>query len=129
LIKRSLNDDEKLKEFCRHWSLKESYVKATGTGINVNLEDLSFLTYKKLSASVVNDTILLKKGNLLSDWTFEESVLDDNKHCVAVARNFNCDQGSFDFLDIADLLSSDFDLLTPPDHDYTAKFMSKDKIP
>jgi 4'-phosphopantetheinyl transferase superfamily len=109
--------------------LKESYVKATGTGITVNLQDLSFQTMDKLSTPVITGTTLLKKGNLLTDWTFEESVLDTSEHCVSVARNFNCAHGSFHFLDIAELLSCDLDLLTPLDHDYTGKFVLKDERP
>jgi 4'-phosphopantetheinyl transferase len=129
LIKKSSNEDDQLKEFCRHWSLKESYVKATGTGITVNLQDLSFQSIEQLSTPVITSTKLLKKGDLLTNWTFEESVLNGSEHCVSVARNFNCASGCFHFLDISDLLSCEYDLLTPLDHDYTAKFMSKEERP
>lgn len=129
LIKSSSNEDDQLKEFCRHWSLKESYVKATGTGITVNLQELSFQTQNNLSTAVITDSALLKKGDHLSNWTFEESVLDSD-HCVSVARNFNCPPEAFQFLDIADLLySHELDLHSRIDHNYTANFMLKDERP
>jgi 4'-phosphopantetheinyl transferase len=34
--------DRQLAEFFRHWSLKESYVKAIGSGLNIDLQRLNF---------------------------------------------------------------------------------------
>uniref|UniRef100_A0A6V7LRL4 L-aminoadipate-semialdehyde dehydrogenase-phosphopantetheinyl transferase n=1 Tax=Bracon brevicornis TaxID=1563983 RepID=A0A6V7LRL4_9HYME len=70
--------------FCRHWALKESYVKALSVGITVNLEELDFHTKSNLNQDrVITDTILYKNG-AQQNWIFEESLIDCN-HCVSVA--------------------------------------------
>ena len=82
------SDKFRLSMFCRHWCLKESYVKATGTGIVVDLQKISFKikTSDLRIDAVVTDTELYINGTHLEDWNFEESLLDEN-HCVTVALN------------------------------------------
>lgn len=77
---------EQIACFYRNWCLKESYVKNTGTGITVNLQDLSFniKTRKLKVGEMVNDTELYKRRVLMKNWVFEETLLDE-KHAVAVA--------------------------------------------
>ncbi|XP_054709592.1 L-aminoadipate-semialdehyde dehydrogenase-phosphopantetheinyl transferase-like [Uloborus diversus] len=77
---------EQLERFFRLWCLKESYVKAKGTGITVDLQTLSFscLTPIVKQDEIVSDTTLTLNGALLADWKFEEMFLDTN-HYVAVA--------------------------------------------
>lgn len=72
-----------IEMFCRHWALKESYVKAIGVGIVVDLRSLDFCTKSKLIENeVIRDTVLFIDGNE-ADWVFEETIFDG--HCVAVA--------------------------------------------
>lgn len=77
-------DVEKISMFCRHWALKESYVKALGIGIVIDLQNLDFHTNSKLCVdSVVNDTVLYYQG-VKQNFTFQETMINSD-HCVAVA--------------------------------------------
>ncbi|RZC38284.1 L-aminoadipate-semialdehyde dehydrogenase-phosphopantetheinyl transferase, partial [Asbolus verrucosus] len=86
-IKNSGSDKNQLGMFCRHWCLKESYLKAVGVGISVNLQDVCFKinTNKLMKNCIVNDTEVYFKGEKL-EWEFQEMLLDD-QHYVAVALN------------------------------------------
>lgn len=66
--------------------LKESYVKALGVGIGFSLQRLSFhVTDTQLyKEKFTRSTLLYVDGCLLTNWEFEETMLDDN-HCVAVS--------------------------------------------
>ncbi|GFS94678.1 l-aminoadipate-semialdehyde dehydrogenase-phosphopantetheinyl transferase [Nephila pilipes] len=79
-------EKEQLKRFYRLWCLKESYVKAIGTGIVFDLQSLSFScpTPILLRGIITTDTKLYEKGQLKPMWKFEETILDEN-HFVAVA--------------------------------------------
>ncbi|XP_044583246.1 L-aminoadipate-semialdehyde dehydrogenase-phosphopantetheinyl transferase isoform X2 [Cotesia glomerata] len=82
-IRSEKSEKEQVDMFCRHWALKESYVKAIGTGLVENLQELDFATKSKLEEKdVVCDTVLYNNGTETS-WKFEETVIDG--HCVAVA--------------------------------------------
>lgn len=92
---RSRQEDGELAEtqaFMRHWCLKESYVKNIGVGITVDLQSISFAIRTPLlsTQSLVADTLLSVGGVPLDNWTFEESLLDD-EHCVAVALQHHTD--------------------------------------
>ncbi|GIY39549.1 l-aminoadipate-semialdehyde dehydrogenase-phosphopantetheinyl transferase [Caerostris extrusa] len=79
-------EKEQLGRFYRLWCLKESYVKAIGTGIVFDLQSLSFSCTTPIlpQGTITTDTKLYEKGQLKPLWKFEETFLDDN-HCVAVA--------------------------------------------
>ena len=66
--------------------MKESYVKATGTGISVDLQTLNFnVGTAELDVGVVaTNTTVEVEGRRLEDWRFEESRLDE-QHWAAVA--------------------------------------------
>jgi len=81
------NDKEQMNSFYRHWCLKESFVKAIGDGLSYSLQSLNFRVKSQLTKTLpVTDTLLYTNGELNSDWSFEEVMLDPN-HCVAVAKN------------------------------------------
>lgn len=84
-IKGCNTSDEQIAMFCRHWSLKESYVKAVGVGITINLQDISFkINSGHLSQDdLVSNTELYIK-NEKQDWVFQEMLID-KEHCVSVA--------------------------------------------
>ncbi|XP_059353266.1 L-aminoadipate-semialdehyde dehydrogenase-phosphopantetheinyl transferase-like [Daphnia carinata] len=77
------NRKEQLKNFYRHWCLKESYVKAVGVGIGMNLLSLDFNVNEPISG-IVTSTSLGIDGKLEESWRFEEQLLDE-EHCVCVA--------------------------------------------
>lgn len=84
-IKGEVDEKSQLAMYYRHWCLKESYVKALGVGITINLQNLCFkINTKQLKENeIVTNTKLEVQGKLV-DWIFEESLLDKG-HCVAVA--------------------------------------------
>ena len=73
-----------LSRFFRNWSLKESYVKATGTGITVDLQSLNFLVAGAVEVGRVESGTRLELAGQPADWRFEESLLDED-HIVSVA--------------------------------------------
>jgi len=82
------SEAEQMSMFYRHWALKESYVKALGVGVFVDLGSIDFRTNSKLSEdSITTDTVLHING-IKQDWLFEETLLD-SRHCVAVALQEN----------------------------------------
>ncbi|KAF4523324.1 hypothetical protein B566_EDAN011804 [Ephemera danica] len=127
-IRGAGNETSRLAAFCRHWSLKESYVKATGTGITVNLQDISFKIHSPLRlGSTVCDTSLSITGQSMTDWKFEENLLNQ-QHCVGMACNFPFSPDGFKILSIAELIS-DLEPFLPPDPDYCKAFFAKDERP
>ncbi|KDR21166.1 L-aminoadipate-semialdehyde dehydrogenase-phosphopantetheinyl transferase [Zootermopsis nevadensis] len=126
------SDKQRLAMFCRHWCLKESYVKATGTGIAVNLQQINFKIKSSnlRTGAVVTDTELFVNGNHLEDWSFEESLLDEN-HCVAVALSGK-GRGSvpvvFKCLDFSELMNGSKPLLSA-DPAYSQMFFKKEEKP
>lgn len=77
---------ERLARFMRLWSLKEAYVKAEGFGISVDLRKITFTcpTDHLRRERLTTDTQLSVDQKLMSEWSFEESLIDED-HCVAVA--------------------------------------------
>lgn len=82
------SEHRQLKEFYRLWCLKESYAKATGTGIGtMSGQSLSFHT-SSVDISVdnaVTDSTLCVSG-IPSNFRFVEQMLDED-HIVAVASD------------------------------------------
>ncbi|XP_056906680.1 L-aminoadipate-semialdehyde dehydrogenase-phosphopantetheinyl transferase [Takifugu flavidus] len=80
------SEGQQLTAFYRHWALKESFIKAIGTGLGFNLQRLEF----HLSSEALTQDRVLRQTRMYldeeeeSDWTFEESLLDADHH-VAVA--------------------------------------------
>lgn len=80
------NEQQQSAAFMRHWCLKESYVKTIGVGILINLQsvDFRFNTEQLTKNQIIRDTVAYVDGKPLSNWMFEESLLDD-EHCISVA--------------------------------------------
>ncbi|XP_029965295.1 L-aminoadipate-semialdehyde dehydrogenase-phosphopantetheinyl transferase [Salarias fasciatus] len=75
-----------LAAFYRHWALKESFIKAVGTGLGFNLQRVEFhLSPEPLGPGrVLRHTKMHLDEEQEDDWIFEESLLDVDHH-VAVA--------------------------------------------
>ena len=133
-IKSRMSESQQVDMFCRHWSLKESYVKAIGVGITVNLQDIDFrINTKDLrKLAIVADTELYVE-NEKQPWIFEEMLLDD-KHCVSVAleKRFvesNLERKNvFEVMTFQELVDGAIPLLGA-DNDYVQKYFGKmDKV-
>lgn len=83
-IKSYPEDLDQIRSFHRHWALKESYVKALGVGITVNLQEISFKVKNDLKqGEILSDTELHVRG-IPEQFRFEESLIGEN-HCAVVA--------------------------------------------
>lgn len=121
----------KLARFIRLWSLKESLVKAEGTGITFPLSKISFVCQSELnSGGHLCDTIVKIEGNPLPGWLFEESMID-GRHHVSVARTPPNHSSHYEFqqLTIKELLeefpSTLDDLFSYQDEKYWTDFCTK----
>lgn len=117
---------EQLKNFYRHWCLKESYVKAVGVGIGMNLLSLGFNVSQPLTG-IVTSTLLEINGKLEDSWKFEEQLLDE-EHCVCVAlKSANSVPQPFEFVKLDDLLLPCPELLTH--NQWASDFEAKEEEP
>ena len=126
------NEWKNLEAFYRMWCLKESYVKATGTGIGTNtasymrfnVSDNDWIAQNNMK---VCKTSKLFIGNEPQPWRFHEYQLDDN-HAVAVALD-TLNDGDFDipfgFVTIEELLIDAIEIC-PQQESWWQNFQSKD---
>lgn len=86
VIRSAGSERQQLAAFYRHWALKESFIKAIGTGLGFNLQRVEFhLSPETLAGSQpVRQTTMHLDEEEQDDWAFEECLLDDDHH-VAVA--------------------------------------------
>lgn len=86
MVKSFATETEQIASFYRHWCLKESYVKNTGVGLTIPLQEISFnIQTPNLKVGVFyTDTTLYERNELKENWLFEETLLDE-KYAVAVS--------------------------------------------
>jgi phosphopantetheinyl transferase len=131
-IKSFDTEHRQLRAFIRTWCLKESYVKNVGIGITMNLQKLDFITStRELETNkIITDTKLKLNGELLSDFHFEESLIDD-KHCVAVSlksnnlSDSNHEPTKFQIIEFEELIKNATPLSTP-DEKYCVEILRKE---
>ncbi|KOX75794.1 L-aminoadipate-semialdehyde dehydrogenase-phosphopantetheinyl transferase [Melipona quadrifasciata] len=131
-IKIFLNEFDQISMFCRHWALKESYVKAIGRGITIDLESLSFKTSSKLVENSITTDTALYINNVKQNWLFEETLLN-SQYCVAVALQENgiapnSQKRTFEIIDSTTLLANATPLF-PQDPEFTRKYFKKVEHP
>lgn len=87
LMRCAATEREKWMAFYRIWCLKESVLKADGTGLVNDLRAYDFHTgiEKHCPGCFITSTTWYKHGVRQHNWLFEESFIGEN-HCVAVAR-------------------------------------------
>ncbi|CAN1185881.1 L-aminoadipate-semialdehyde dehydrogenase-phosphopantetheinyl transferase [Linum perenne] len=78
-INKAASPDETLAEFYRYWSLKEAYVKATGSGLSTGLDKVEFR-----HDNWTNITISIDK-KLDEEWRFQLHELP-KQHWLSIAR-------------------------------------------
>ena len=89
------SDVERYRHFFVNWSLKEAYIKAVGTGLQMDLQALHFVIYFDNPDSHEETTgghmrcrgtaHLYIRGRLRNDWSFVFQELDAS-HVITVAR-------------------------------------------
>ena len=97
--------EEQLAAFFRNWTLKESFVKAVGTGLNLDLQTLDFKVEAELIQGQVEDGTKLVRDGKETSWRFEESFLD-SEHVVSVCtEESETSRQPFTVLTVAQLLA------------------------
>ncbi|KAM6933689.1 L-aminoadipate-semialdehyde dehydrogenase-phosphopantetheinyl transferase [Xenentodon cancila] len=141
IIQSAGSEQEQLAAFYRHWTLKESFIKAIGTGLGFNLQRAEFhLPSEPLAKDqVLRQTRMYLDEEREENWIFEESLLDANHH-VAVALGLLDTPGSaalpsslpspttFSLLSFSELISS-ASPLTEEDPAYWESFKMKAEAP
>ncbi|XP_070762471.1 L-aminoadipate-semialdehyde dehydrogenase-phosphopantetheinyl transferase [Enoplosus armatus] len=86
VVQSAGSEHQQLAAFHRHWALKESFIKAIGTGLGFNLQRVEFhLSSEPLAkGQALRQTKMHLDEEEEEDWIFEESLLDADHH-VAVA--------------------------------------------
>ncbi|XP_051782855.1 L-aminoadipate-semialdehyde dehydrogenase-phosphopantetheinyl transferase isoform X1 [Erpetoichthys calabaricus] len=142
VIKSAGSELKQLEMFYRHWTLKESFIKAIGTGVGFNLQRIEFhLSTKQMNVEEEKkDTKLLLDGEQEDNWVFEECMLDSNHHvAVALGMQDKVNQEScsafsdpnparFITLNFNDLVTSAIPL-TEEDYEYWEHFQKKAESP
>lgn len=114
------HDWEKYTHFFVIWCLKESYIKAVGKGLYMDLLTISFIVnFEILSETIVRGTAMAKiDGRERVDWEFSFSSLD-SEHISAIAsgppETFNKYDSSFKKADFKPAQVQIFDLLCSAD--------------
>ena len=123
-----------LANFYRHWCLKESYVKALGVGIGMDLQSLDFAVaeWPLRPASIVTSTALCVSGRSEPSWRFEEQLLDDD-HCVCVAlggaEQVDRPAEPFQVIQVSELLPAGHSWPADEEEQWARDFECKDEAP
>lgn len=142
-IRTAGSDWDQLHMFYRHWALKESFIKAIGTGLGFDLQRAEFhiSPNQMREGQVYRQTRMYLDREEEEDWTFEESLLDKDHH-VAVALGkpdismskkdggSSCEAppAAFTVLSFSDLVSQATPLLDE-DPAYWEEFQKKKEAP
>ncbi|XP_041851300.1 L-aminoadipate-semialdehyde dehydrogenase-phosphopantetheinyl transferase [Melanotaenia boesemani] len=139
IIQSASSEHQQLAVFYRHWALKESFIKAIGTGLGFNLQRVEFhLSSQPLTqGQVLRQTKMHLDEEQEEDWIFEESLLDADHH-IAVALGPTDKPGSappslpppttFTLLSFSELIAS-ASPLTEEDPSYWESFQMKAEAP
>ncbi|XP_030008913.1 L-aminoadipate-semialdehyde dehydrogenase-phosphopantetheinyl transferase [Sphaeramia orbicularis] len=136
-IQSAGSEHQQLAAFYRHWTLKESFIKAIGTGLGFNLQRIEFhLPSEPVTQDqVLHQTKMHLDGEEEEDWIFEESLLDADHHvAVALGRDSGPFPASlpppstFTLLSFSDLTAS-ASPLTEEDPSYWESFRMKAGAP
>lgn len=127
-------ENELVRRFYRLWCLKESFVKAMGPGLAIDLQRLNFncQTKEVAEGAITADTKLYFDGRLLTEWIFQETLLDCD-HCVCTALHVGDNAASPDYklftvLSFKELIDGSCPVGTSNDHDW-AQFAAKSEFP
>lgn len=81
--------DERLKQFCRLWTMKESYMKFTGDGMKLALNRFEF---------IIEDSVkVFRDGVLCSCFIKEYEILD---YCISICSEENDFASNLEFIDL-----------------------------
>ena len=81
--------DEKLKQFCRLWTMKESYMKFTGEGMKLALNRFEF--------NIEDSVKVFRDGVSCSCFIKEYEILD---YCISICSEENDFASNLEFIDL-----------------------------
>jgi 4'-phosphopantetheinyl transferase len=81
--------DEKLKQFCRLWTMKESYMKFTGEGMKLALNRFEF--------NIEDSVKVFRDGILIPCFIKEYEFLD---YCISICAQKNDFAPNLEFVDL-----------------------------
>lgn len=120
-------DMKKINSFYRFWCLKESYVKATGTGLTIDLKKICFVPKNELKKDLIlSDTELFVNGKLMSDWSFHEYLFND--YTITVCIKGSITPVNFKLITFQDLISN-AEMITEEDENYCKIYLNKEEQP
>jgi len=120
-------DIQKTNSFYRFWCLKESYVKAIGTGLTIDLKKICFIPKSELKEGIIScDTELFIDGQLMSDWSFHE-ILYDN-YTITVCIKGSTTPINFKLINYQDLMNN-AEFITEEDENYCKQYINKEEQP
>lgn len=126
-INKGKTDTEKTNLFYRFWCLKESYVKATGTGLTIDLKKICFIPKSELKKDVIlSDTELFINGQLMADWRFHEYLFDN--YTITVCIKGSITPINFKFINFQDLINN-AEMISEEDKNYCKLYLSKEEKP
>lgn len=125
-IKKGTNT-EQIDSFYRFWCLKESYVKATGTGLTIDLKQICFVPKSELKKNVIIcDTELFIDGQLMFEWNFHELLYDD--YTITVCIKGSATPVNFQLINFQNLMSN-AEMISEEDENYCKLYWSKEEQP
>lgn len=80
-------NQQQLATFYRFWCLKESFIKAEGSGLSYGLQRLEFTPHQNWppqDGTCCTGSVLEIDGHRADGWQFQECLID-TEHCVSVA--------------------------------------------
>ncbi|XP_050545503.1 L-aminoadipate-semialdehyde dehydrogenase-phosphopantetheinyl transferase [Daktulosphaira vitifoliae] len=120
-------EKQKINTFYRFWCLKESYVKAIGTGLTINLRNVCFVPKQDLKKNdFVTDTELYVNNEVMHNWVFHEYLYHD--YTITVCLNRNIHPIEFKMLSFNELIYN-AEYITEDDENYCNIFMAKENQP
>lgn len=106
-IRTGESESQQLFRFYRHWTLKESYVKAVGLGLGINLQTLEFDPKGTLEERrVICDTTIKINGARDERWKFEETLLDEDHVAGVAIQDGKSETEPFQKIKFLDILSN-----------------------
>lgn len=125
-IKNGTNTKQ-IDSFYRFWCLKESYVKATGTGLTIDLKQICFVPKSELKKNVIiHDTELFIDGQLMFEWNFHELLYDD--YTITVCIKGSAAPVNFQLINFQNLMSN-AEMISEEDENYCKLYLSKEEQP